>query len=240
LDTGGGDRMTMSDELERTSRTKIKRHRERGNYDRAVVNAILDEALVSHVGFVDDGQPYVIPMLHARAGDTLYLHGSTQSRAMHTLTGGADVCVTTTLLDGLVLARSVYHHSMNYRAVVVVGRARQVSDPQEKLDAMKCLVDHVLPGRWDDARRPNDGELKVTTIAALQIDEASAKIRTGPPADAKSDLSLPVWAGVIPLALAPAEPIPDNGAVMPDYLERFLSGLGHSGGASSSSPGDKS
>lgn len=228
----------MTDELERTSRTKIKRHPERGHYDRAVVNEILDEALVSHVGFVSDGQPYVIPMLHARAGDTLYLHGSTQSRAMGALSGGAGVCVTTTLLDGLVLARSVYHHSMNYRAVVIVGEAREVSDPAEKLDAMKCLVDHVMPGRWDDARNPNDGELKVTTIAALRIDEPSAKIRTGPPADAKADLSLPVWAGVIPLALTPGEPTPDNGAVMPEYLERFLSGNG--GRASSSAPGDKS
>jgi nitroimidazol reductase NimA-like FMN-containing flavoprotein (pyridoxamine 5'-phosphate oxidase superfamily) len=210
-------------ELERTVRTKLKRHPERGHYDRAVIDAILDEALVSHVGIVSDGQPYVVPMLHARAGDTLYLHGSTQSRTMGALSGGEDVCVTTTLLDGLVLARSVYHHSMNYRAVMVIGKARRVSDPAEKLDAMKCLVDHVLPGRWDDARKPNDGELKVTMIAALQIDEASAKIRAGHPADAKADLSLPVWAGVIPLALATGEPVPDNGTPMPEYLTRFLS-----------------
>jgi nitroimidazol reductase NimA-like FMN-containing flavoprotein (pyridoxamine 5'-phosphate oxidase superfamily) len=209
-------------ELERTERTRIKRHPERGHYDRAVINAILDEALVSHVGLVSDGQPYVLPMLHARSGDTLYLHGSTNSRTMRALSDGVDVCVTTTLLDGLVLARSVYHHSMNYRAVVVMGKARAVDDPAEKLGAMKALVDHVMPGRWGDAREPNEGELKVTMIAALTIDEASAKVRTGPPADAKNDLQLPVWAGVIPLALTPAEPVPDNGTQMPDYIERFL------------------
>lgn len=214
----------MTDNLERTSKTTIKRHPERGHYDRAVLNSILDEALVSHVGFVSDGQPYVIPMLHARSGDTLYLHGSTGSRAMRALRNGTDVCVTTTLLDGLVLARSVYHHSMNYRAVVVLGKPRDVTDPMEKLNAMRCLVDHVLPGRWGDAREPNDGELKATMIAALAIDEASAKIRTGPPADAKDDLALPVWAGVIPLGLSRGEPIADNGAAMPEYLRGFLRG----------------
>jgi uncharacterized protein len=209
-------------EVERTSRTRINRHPERGHYDRAVINEILDEALVSHVGFISDAQPYVIPMLHARSGDTLYLHGSTGSRTMQALSADVDVCVTTTLLDGLVLARSVYHHSMNYRGVVVFGKARAVHDPAEKLAAMKSLVDHVMPGRWGDAREPNDGELKVTMIAALTIDEASAKIRTGPPADAKNDLSLPVWAGVIPLALTAGDPIPDNGAALPEYIERFL------------------
>jgi uncharacterized protein len=239
LDSGSGDRLTMTDELGRTSKTAIKRHPERGHYDRAVLNSILDEALVSHVGFVSDGQPYVIPMLHARSGDILYLHGSTGSRAMRALRDGTEVCVTTTLLDGLVLARSVYHHSMNYRAVVVLGKPREITDPAEKLDAMRCLVDHVLPGRWGDAREPNDGELKATMIAALPIGEASAKIRSGPPADAKGDLSLPVWAGVIPLALTPAEPVPDNGSVIPDYLERFLSGFGNGRGARPSPPGDK-
>jgi nitroimidazol reductase NimA-like FMN-containing flavoprotein (pyridoxamine 5'-phosphate oxidase superfamily) len=213
----------MTDELERTQRTRIKRHPERGSYDRATINAILDEALVSHVGFVSDDQPFVMPMLHARSDDTLYLHGSTGSRAMRALRDGSDVCVTTTLLDGLVLARSVYHHSMNYRAVAILGKPREVTDPAEKLEAMKALVDHVVPGRWGDAREPSDGELKATMIAALPIDEASAKIRTGPPTDAKDDLSLPVWAGVIPVALTPAEPIPDNGAALPDYLVQFLS-----------------
>jgi nitroimidazol reductase NimA-like FMN-containing flavoprotein (pyridoxamine 5'-phosphate oxidase superfamily) len=213
----------MTDKLEQTPRTRIKRHPERGHYDRDVINAILDEALVSHVGIVIEGEPYVLPMLHARSADTLYLHGSTQSRTMQALSGGTDVCVTTTLLDGLVLARSVYHHSMNYRAAVIVGRARGLTDPTEKLDAMRALVEHVMPGRWNDARQPNEGELKVTMIAAIGIDEASAKVRTGPPADAKADLTLPVWAGVIPLSLRAGDPIPDNGAVAaPDYLERFL------------------
>ena len=214
----------MTRSVRRTGRTAVKRHPERADYDRAVVNAILDEALVSHVGFAAEGQPYVIPMLHARSDDTLYLHGSSGSRTLRALKAGVDVCVTTTLLDGLVLARSVYHHSMNYRAAVVLGIAREVTDADEKLHAMKCLVEHVLPGRWGDARQPNEGELKATMIIALPIDEASAKIRTGPPADAKDDLSLPVWAGVVPFELMRGDPLADNEAPVPGYLERFLAG----------------
>ena len=159
---------------------------------------------------------------------------------MRALRDGTEVCVTTTLLDGLVLARSVYHHSMNYRAVVVLGNPREVTNAAEKLAAMKALVDHVLPGRWGDAREPNDGELKATMIAALRIDEASAKIRTGPPADAKDDLERPVWAGVVPLALTAVEPVPDNGRAMPDYLTRFLSGFRDGSSAGSPSPRDES
>ena len=189
-----------------TARTKVKRHPERGDYDRATIGAILDEALICHVGFVADGQPYVIPTIHARDGDVLYLHGSPGSRMLRTIKDGVDVCVTATLLDGLVLARAVYNHSMNYRSVVVLGRAREVENRDEKLRAMECVVEHVVPGRWSEARQPNEKELEATMILALPLDEASAKIRTGPPTDFDEDLDLPVWAGVIPLDLRRGRP----------------------------------
>ena len=189
-----------------SARTEVKRHPERGVYDRATIDAILDEALICHVGFVVDGQPFVIPTIHARDGDTLYLHGSPASRMLRSIKAGVDVCVTVTLLDGLVLARSVYNHSMNYRSVLVLGRARELTDRAEKLRAMECVVEHVVPGRWSEARQPNEGELKGTTILALPLDEASAKVRTGPPKDFDDDLSLPVWAGVIPLDLRRGPP----------------------------------
>jgi nitroimidazol reductase NimA-like FMN-containing flavoprotein (pyridoxamine 5'-phosphate oxidase superfamily) len=195
-----------------TARTTVKRHPERGDYDRPTIDAILDEALICHVGFVLDGQPFVIPTIHARDGDTLYVHGSPASRMLRNIKEGVDVCVTVTLLDGLVLARSVYNHSMNYRSVVVIGRARELSDRAEKLRAMERIVEHVVPGRWEDARQPDDGEIKGTTILAIGLDEVSAKIRTGPPKDFDDDMSLPVWAGVIPVALTRSEPIRDNGA----------------------------
>jgi uncharacterized protein len=193
-----------------TARTKVKRHPERGAYDRATIDAILDEALICHVGFVADGQPYVIPTIHARDGDTLYLHGSPGSRMLRNLAGGVDVCVTVTLLDGLVLARSVYNHSMNYRSVLVLGRARELTDRAEKLHAMERVVESIVPGRWSEAREPNETEIKGTTILALPIEEASAKIRTGPPKDFDEDLSLPVWAGVIPLDLRRGRPYADK------------------------------
>jgi uncharacterized protein len=193
-----------------TTRTKVKRHPERGAYDRATIDAILDEALICHVGFVADGQPYVIPTIHARDGDTLYLHGSPGSRMLRNLADGVDVCVTVTLLDGLVLARSVYNHSMNYRSVLVLGRARELTDRAEKLHAMERVVENIVPGRWSEARQPNEAEIKGTTILALPIEEASAKIRTGPPRDFDEDLSLPVWAGVIPLDLRRGRPYADK------------------------------
>jgi nitroimidazol reductase NimA-like FMN-containing flavoprotein (pyridoxamine 5'-phosphate oxidase superfamily) len=191
-------------------RTTVKRHPERGEYDRATIDAILDEALICHVGFVVDGQPFVIPTTHARDGDVLYLHGSPASRMLRTLKEGVDVCVTATLLDGLVLARSVYNHSMNYRSAVVLGRAHEVAETTAKLHAMECVVEHLVPGRWAEARRPNDGEIKGTTILSVALDEASAKIRTGPPKDFDEDMSLPVWAGVIPLDLRRGRPYPDE------------------------------
>ncbi|CAN5362885.1 pyridoxamine 5'-phosphate oxidase family protein [soil metagenome] len=193
----------------------MKRHPERGAYDRATIDAILDEALICHLGFVLEGQPFVIPTIHARDGDLLYVHGSPGSRMLRNAKESVDICVTATLLDGLVLARSVYNHSMNYRSAVVLGRAREVTDRDEKLRAMRRVVDHVVPGRWEDARQPNESEIKGTTILAMSLDEASAKIRTGPPTDDEADLSLEVWAGVIPLSLEPSPPIPDDGVTDP-------------------------
>jgi hypothetical protein len=195
----------------RSARTAVRRHPERGVYDRAAIDAILDEALICHVGFEVDGQPYVIPTIHARVGDELYLHGSPASRMLRTIGEGVDVCVTVTLLDGLVLARSVYHHSLNYRSVLVLGRAREVRDPAEKLSAMEAVVEHVVPGRWADARRPTEKEVAGTSILALPLDEVSAKVRSGPPSDNKADLELPVWAGVVPLRLEAAAPVADAG-----------------------------
>ena len=198
-----------------TRQTTVKRHPERGAYDRATIDAILDEGLICHLGFVSDGRPFVIPTIHARDGDTLYIHGSPGSRMLRAARDGVDICVTVTLLDGLVLARSVYNHSMNYRSVVVLGRARELTDRAEKVRAMHRVVEHVVPGRWDDARQPNDGEIKGTTILALPLDEASAKIRTGPPTDDDADLELPVWAGTIPLRIQPSEPVPAEGVPGP-------------------------
>jgi uncharacterized protein len=206
-----------------TPRTKVKRHPERGEYDRETIDAILDEALICHVGFVVDGQPYVIPTIHARDGDTLYLHGSPASRMLRNLAEGVDLCVTVTLLDGLVLARSVYNHSMNYRSVVVLGRAHEVTDADQKLRGMQRVVEHILPGRWDDARQPTAKEIKSTTILAVSLEEASAKIRSGPPKDFDEDLTLDVWAGLIPLSLERSQPVADCGVEgsPPDYASAY-------------------
>jgi uncharacterized protein len=187
----------------------VRRHPERGVYERDAIAAILDEALICHVGFVHDGHPYVIPTIHARSGDVLYLHGSPASRMLRTVGGGVDVCVTVTLLDGLVLARSVYNHSMNYRSALVLGRARQVTGREDKLAALATIVEHLVPGRSHDARPPSDKELAGTLVLALPLDQASAKIREGPPSDFDADLDLPVWAGVVPLRLHAGEPETD-------------------------------
>lgn len=206
-------------------RTTVRRHPERGVYGRAEIDAILDEALFCHVGFVAEGRPFVIPTIHARAGDLLYLHGSPASRMLRTLAGGIDVCVTVTILDGLVLARSVYNHSMNYRSVVVLGNAQPVEDRDEKLAALEAIVEHVAAGRSQDARPPSDKELAGTHVLALTLDEASAKVRTGPPKDFDDDLSLPIWAGVVPLELAAGAPesapgLPD-GLAVPAYAREY-------------------
>ena len=179
-------------------------------YERERIDAILDEAISCHVGFVNDGQPLVIPMIHARSGDLLYLHGSPASRLLRELGGAIDVCVTATLVDGLVLARSVYKHSLNYRSVVVLGRARKVVEREEKLTALAAIVEHVVPGRSREARPPSDNELAGTEVLAVEIGEASAKVRTGPPKDFDADLALPVWAGVIPLTTVAGKPVSDE------------------------------
>jgi nitroimidazol reductase NimA-like FMN-containing flavoprotein (pyridoxamine 5'-phosphate oxidase superfamily) len=197
--------------------TRVKRHPERGAYEREQIDAILDEALYCHVGFVVDGQPYVIPTIHARLDDIVYVHGSPASRMLRTLAGSVDICVTVTLLDGLVLARSVYNHSMNYRSAVVLGRARSV-DGDEKLRALEAIVEHVVPGRWRDARLPTEKELAGTSVLALGLDEASAKIRNGPPKDFDEDVDLPIWAGVIPLRLVAGEAeTASDGIPLPPY-----------------------
>jgi nitroimidazol reductase NimA-like FMN-containing flavoprotein (pyridoxamine 5'-phosphate oxidase superfamily) len=207
--------------LEQTERTRIRRLPERGNYDRATIDAILDEALICHVGFVVEGRPVVIPTIHARVGDHLYFHGSPAAGMLRTLRGGVEACVTVTLLDGLVLARSAFHHSMNYRSVVVFGKAEEVVDREEKIRVLDKLVEHVCRGRSADARRPNEGELKQTLVLRIPIAEASAKIRTGPPKDDEEDYSLPIWAGVLPLALVPSAPVPDNEVAVPQYVTRY-------------------
>jgi nitroimidazol reductase NimA-like FMN-containing flavoprotein (pyridoxamine 5'-phosphate oxidase superfamily) len=184
---------------------RVKREPQRGAYDRETIDAILDEALVCHLGFAVDGQPYVIPTLHARVGDLLYLHGSAASRMLRHAASDVRICVTVTLLDGLVLARSVFNHSIDYRSVVVLGTPSLVEDVDEKREALRAFTEHVAPGRWEEARRPTDQELKATWILSVPLDEASAKVRTGPPEDDAEDMDLPVWAGVVPIHLA-AEP----------------------------------
>ena len=200
--------MTNVDRYQRTERTKVRRLPERAVYDRATVHAILDEGFVCHVGFVVDGQPYVIPTGYARVGETLYLHGSTGSRLG--LRPDMDVCVTVTLVDGLVLARSAFHHSMNYRSVMAIGRTRAVHDPEEKDAVLRALVEHIVPGRSDAVRGGHRQELAATAVLALPLDEVSAKVRTGPPKDDDPDYDLPIWAGVIPMALTPRDPEPDS------------------------------
>jgi uncharacterized protein len=190
-----------------SQRTRVHRHPERGAYDRGTIDAILDEALICHLAWVGpEGEPRVIPTIHVRVGDTLYVHGSQASRTLRALRAGATVCIETTILDGLVLARSTPKHSMNYRSVVVFGSPREVTDREEMHVAQRALTDHVVPGRTADARPPNDKEYRETAIFALTLDEASAKVRSGPPLDPEEDLSLDVWAGVIPLRIVAGEP----------------------------------
>jgi uncharacterized protein len=192
-----------------TDRTRVRRVPQRGVYERETVEAILDETLISHVGFVHDGHPVVIPTLHARLGDRLFLHGSAASRMLRTLQKGVPVCVTATLVDGLVLARSAFHHSVNYRSVVLFGEATAVEPEAERLKALELFTEKLVPGRWADVRPPTRQELKGTRVLSLPLDEASAKVRSGQPIDDDEDYELPVWAGVLPLSTAVAEPEPD-------------------------------
>jgi nitroimidazol reductase NimA-like FMN-containing flavoprotein (pyridoxamine 5'-phosphate oxidase superfamily) len=198
------------EKIPQTQRTTLKRLPKRGSFDRETIAAILDEGFICHVGFVADGKPFVIPTGYARVGDRLIIHGSQASRMLRTLAQGIDVCVTVTLIDGLVLARSAFHHSMNYRSVVIFGRATVIDDPSEKVSALRALSEHMIPGRWDDVREPNEQEMKQTTVLSLLLTEASAKVRTGPPLDDEGDYNRPVWAGVIPLRMIADEPFDDG------------------------------
>jgi len=210
---------------EATARTRVKRIPKRGAYDRETIHSVLDEALICQVGFLVAGQPYVIPTGYARVGDDLYIHGSSASRMLRSLADGISVCVTVTLLDGLVLARSAFHHSMNYRSVVILGRAELVTKADEKARALEAFSDHVIPGRWADVRLPTEIEMKATTVLRIPITEASAKIRTGDPVDDDADYAIDVWAGVLPLALSVDAPIGDAkltpGIGVPAYVAEY-------------------
>jgi len=207
--------MNNSNELPVTPKTKLSRRPERGSYDRAVINRILDEGFICHVGFVLDGQPFVIPTGYGRHGDHIYFHGSAASRMLRNVSQGIPVCLTVTLVDGLVLARSIYHHSMNYRSVLVLGTATHLTDSEKKADALRVVAENIIRGRWTEARPPTEEELKATAVMELPITEASAKIRSGPPLDDEPDYDLPVWAGVLPFVTRPAEPIADPRMRMP-------------------------
>jgi nitroimidazol reductase NimA-like FMN-containing flavoprotein (pyridoxamine 5'-phosphate oxidase superfamily) len=213
----------MNSYYNKSERVTVRRRAGRGSYDRPTIDAILDEGIVAHVGLASRGQPYVIPVLYARSGDHIYVHGSPLSRLLGTLAAAAPVCLTITLLDGLVLARSAFHHSVNYRSVVVLGEARAIRDGREKLRALRAIVEHVLPGRSDDVRGPSDQELAATEVVEVAIREASAKVRSGPPIDAAEDHMIPAWAGEVPLALSAREPVPDAQCVapLPSYLRTY-------------------
>jgi len=216
-------------DLSRTPRTTLKRLPKRGSHEREVIDQILDEGFICHVGFAVDGQPFVIPTGYARVKDQLIVHGSQASRMLRAVGQGIDVCVTVTLIDGLVLARSAFHHSMNYRSVIVFGRAKLIDDREQKLQALFALSEHMIPGRWQDVREPSEEELRQTTVLTLPIEEGSAKIRTGPPLDDEEDYSLDVWAGVVPLKVVAETPISDPrlpaNTPIPRYAARYSRSL---------------
>jgi nitroimidazol reductase NimA-like FMN-containing flavoprotein (pyridoxamine 5'-phosphate oxidase superfamily) len=215
----------MSQPSAPSPRTRLVREADRAVYDRAAANKILDEGFICHVGFMVDGQPFVIPTGYGRVDDNLYIHGSAASRMLRSVDEGVPVCVTVTLLDGLVLARSIFNHSMNYRSVVILGTARAVTDPKEKLEALRLLSEHILPGRWVESRQPNERELKATLVMRLPIEEFSAKVRQGPPIDDEEDYAFPTWAGVIPLEIVPGKPVNDPRLEpvreVPEYAEKY-------------------
>jgi len=208
-----------------TPRTRVVREAERGVYDRETAYRILDEGFLCHVGFVADGQPFVIPTSYGRKDDRLYIHGSAASRMLRQMKDGVPVCVTVTLLDGLVLARSVFNHSMNYRSVVVLGKATPVDDPSEKVEALRLLSEHIIRGRWDNARQPNERELKATFVLRVPIEEFSSKVRQGPPIDDEEDYSFPTWAGVVPLEMKAGAPIDGPRLLprqrVPEYAQNY-------------------
>jgi nitroimidazol reductase NimA-like FMN-containing flavoprotein (pyridoxamine 5'-phosphate oxidase superfamily) len=208
-----------------TARTRVVREADRGVYDRETVYRILDEGFLCHIGFAVDGQPFVIPTSYGRKDAALYIHGSAASRMLRRIKEGVPVCITVTLLDGLVLARSVFNHSMNYRSVVILGKAALVEDAEEKLAALRVLAEHILPGRWDDSRQPNERELKATSVLRVPIEEFSAKVRTGPPIDDEEDYAFPTWAGVVPLEMKAGAPISDEKLdpprEVPSYVKHY-------------------
>ena len=208
-----------------TARTRVIREADRGMYDRETVYRILDEGFLCHAGFVVDGQPFVIPTSYGRKDASLYIHGSAASRMLRQMKDGVPVCITVTLLEGLVLARSIFNHSMNYRSVVILGKATLVDDPDEKLAALRTLSEHILPGRWEDSRQPNERELKATSVLRVPIEEFSAKVRQGPPIDDEEDYSFPTWAGVVPLEIVAGAPIDDArllpGTKIPQYARHY-------------------
>jgi uncharacterized protein len=216
-----------------SDRTTVKRKPQRAAYDRATIDKVLDEGLICHVGFSVDGETFVLPMMHVRVADKVYLHGSPASRTLQALAQGAEACLCVTLLDGLVLARSAMHHSMNYRSVVVFGQASVVDDPTEKLEILRALTEHLVPGRWADVRSPTDRELQQTQVLSIPIEEASAKIRTGPPLEDEADYELPVWAGIIPLRMAAGSPRADSrlksGVQTPNYAADYKGPQGLTG-----------
>ena len=209
----------------KTEKNRVRRIPERGQYDRETIFRILDEALICHVGFAVERQPYVIPINFARVEDTVVLHGAKASRLLKHIEAGNPVCVEATVIDGLVLARSVFHHSINYRSVVLFGRGYLIQEEQEKLAALKAVTEHLVPGRWQEARLPNQKELKATSVVSIKIEEASAKVRMGPSIDEEEDYVLPVWAGILPLQELPLAPIQDelqtSEIPLPDYLARY-------------------
>jgi uncharacterized protein len=208
-----------------TERTTLKRLPKRGEYDHAAVYQILDEAFICHVGFITGDKPIVIPTSFARVANDLYIHGSAASRMLQALEGGIDVCVTVTLIDGLVLARSAFHHSINYRSVVIFGNASIVTDLDEKTNALQAFTEHIVPGRWQDVRQPNESEMRATMVLKVPLVEVSAKVRTGPPIDDEEDYALNVWAGVVPLELRAGNPVNDDrlpsGIEPPDYARNY-------------------
>jgi uncharacterized protein len=215
----------MSETQMPTARTRVVREADRAVYDRETVYRILDEGFLCHAGFVVDGQPFVIPTSYGRKDARLYIHGSAASRMLRQIKEGVPVCITVTLLEGLVLARSIFNHSMNYRSVVILGKATLVDDPEEKLAALRILSEHILPGRWDDARQPNERELKATSVLRVPIEEFSAKVRQGPAIDDEEDYSFPTWAGVVPLEMIAGKPIDDArllpGRSAPEYARNY-------------------
>ncbi len=210
-----------------SDRTRVRRLAERGRYDRATVRAILDEGLICHVGFAHEGRPWVFPTAYARIGEHLYLHGANANFALRSLADGAEACITVTLVDGLVLSRSAFHHSMNYRSVMLFACAEEVRDAEEKRAAVLAIVDHMVPGRTDGTRAPTDAELRKTLVVRVPLDEASAKVRTGPPVEDEEDFALDHWGGVLPLTLTAGEPVPDDeararfGTAVPAHVTRW-------------------